>query len=70
MVLGQVIRVATAPSQIKVKNDVTGDRSDTGVSSGRYGDPIALQYGSGRLACQLIAAREIKEVARVTTQTQ
>lgn len=67
--VGQIVRVATAPSQLKVKNDIIGDQSDTGVSSGRYGDPIALQYGSGRLPCQLIAAQEIQEVQRVASDT-
>lgn len=67
--IGQIIRVATAPSQLKVRNDVIGDRSETGVASGRYGDPIALQWGSGRLTGQLIWAKEIREQQNVTQET-
>lgn len=67
--VGQIIRIATAPSQLKTQADVIGDQSDTGVSSGRYGDPIALLFGSGRLPCQLIWSKEIREQVNVTSET-
>lgn len=69
LAIGQIIRIATAPSQLKTQTNVTEDQSDTGVSSGRYGDPISVFWGSGRAPGNLIWAKEIREQVDVTSET-